>query len=725
MTMISGKQDNCKELTDRRLTLKMHIKESLKKLYRQCHLLSIGFHLPCSPQLKVLIPLFLIVLTVIAFWQVRHNDFIDLDDGLYITNNSHIKEGLTLKSIYWAFTSTQNGQWSPVAFLSHLLDYTFFGLNAGGHHFTNLLFHTVNALLLFFLLRRITATVWQSAFVAVIFALHPLHVESVAWVAERRDVLHALFFLLTIWAYINYLEKQKRGRQICVLLCFILAVMSKPMAVTLPFTLFLLDYWPLGRYRIGKRDQEPKLFAALSPETIGQGVPFARLLKEKLSLFFIGIVISLFTLLFVWWTKSLSSLESLPLMARMENAAISYIEYILKVFWPNPLAVLYPHPITLPVWKAVFATLLLLTITILVILGRKKHPYLIVGWLWYVITLLPVIGLLQTGIQSMADRFMYMPMIGLLIMGIYGISDICKKWPYRRLTLTTLSILLLLTLTVSTRAQVKHWRNSETLFRHTLQVTNNNYLIHNILGTVLAAQGRDQEALFHFNKSLEINFYNADTHCNRGVLLLRKGEYREAIPSFLMALQIDRDRLQALTNLGIILSKYGKVEEATAYFSEAIRINPNYEEAYFNQGDLLLQIKKYEEAIHYFNTALRINSKNSKTYNSLGVALLGLGRAEKALDCYQKALDINPDDTDAHCNLGSLFLRQGKYEKAISHFTEVLRINPNDSEVHFTLGMLYLKMNQKELAIKEYTTLKNINSEMAGTLHQSISQYRN
>jgi tetratricopeptide (TPR) repeat protein len=705
--------------------LRTNINKFLKNLHHQCQLLSNRFHIPCPFHLKVLIPFFLILFTVIAFWQVRHNDFINLDDDVYVTNNPRVQEGLTFKSVYWAVTSTKNGQWTPVTFFSHIVDYTLFGLNAGGHHLTNLLFHIANTLFLFFLLSRMTATLWQSAFVAVIFALHPLHVESVAWVAERRDVLHTFFLLLTIWVYINYVEKPKWFRHICVLLCFILAVMSKPMAVTLPFILLLLDYWPLGRLRIGEKDRGPKPFTAPWLKEIRQNVPISHLLIEKVSLFSIAVVSSLFTLFSVWGIKSLSSLESLSLTVRIENAAVSYIEYILKMIWPNSLAVLYPYPMTFPIWKVVCTTLLLLTITVLVTLGRRKHPYLIVGWLWYLITLLPVIGLLQAGYQSMADRFMYMPMTGLLIMMIYGISDMYKKWPYKRLTLAALSVSLVITLMVLTRAQVKLWRNSETLFRHALRVTNNNYFIHNHLGAALLKQGNDQEALIHFNRSLEINPYYADAYCNIGVLLLRQDKYREAIPSFIAALKNKPHSVEALTNIGIVLGKYGKVKEAMDYFSEAIRINPNYEEAYFNQGNLLLQMKKYDEAIHYFNKALTINSKNPKTYNNLGVALLGLGNGEKVLDCYRKALDINPNDADTHCNLGSLFIQQGKYEKAIFHLTEALRINPGDGEVHLTLGMLYLKMNRKELALKQYSILKNINDKMADTLYLNISKYRN
>lgn len=699
----------------------------LKKLQCRCHLSNSRKLFPCPFHLKVLISFCLILLTVVAFEEVRQNDFISLDDELYVTKNSHVQEGLTVKSVYWAFTSTQNGQWSPLAFLSHLADYTLFGLDAGGHHFTSLLFHTLNTLLLFFLLSRMTAAIWQSAFVAAIFALHPLHVESVGWVAERRDVLHVFFLLLTIWLYVNYVEKPKWFRHIGVLLCFILAVMSKPMAVTLPFALLLLDYWPLDRLRIGKGDQSPRAFTAPRLMAIRENVRISHLLIEKASLFSIAVVISSFTLFSVWGSKSLSSLESLPLIVRLENAAVSYIGYISKMIWPNPLAVLYPHPMTFPVWKVVCAAFLLLAITILVTLGRKKHPYLIAGWLWYLITLFPVIGLFQAGTQSMADRFMYMPMIGLCIMVIYGISGAYHKWRYnyKGLTLAVLSVSLVITLMVLTRAQVKLWRNSETLFKHTLQVTNNNYFIHNYLGAALAAEGKDKEALIHFSRALEINPHYAHAHSNLGALLLRQDKYREAIPPLVAALQIESDCVEAHTNLGIILSKYGKVKEAMGHFSEAIRINPKYEEAYFNLGKILLEMTKYEEAIHYFNKTLSLNPRNPKTYNNLGLSLLGLGDAEKAMDCYHKALHINPRDADTHCNLGSLFIRQKKYEKAIFHLSEVLRINPNDSEINFTLGMLHLKMNQKELALKQYTALKNIDNKMAETLYLNISKSKN
>jgi protein O-mannosyl-transferase len=677
--------------------------------------------------LRFFIVFLLILLTGIAYWEVRHNDFINLDDELYVTKNVHIKEGLTLKSAYWAFTTTQNGQWSPVAFLSHLFDYTLFGLNAGGHHLINLLFHTLNTLLVFFLLSRVTATLWQSAFVAVIFAVHPLHVESVAWVAERRDVLHGFFFLLAIWVYVNYMEKAKWFRQLGVLLCFILAVMSKPMAVTLPFTLLLLDYWPLGRLRVGKEDRGPRPFAAPWLKGIRQDVSISHLLIEKASLFSIAVIISLFTLFSVWGGKSLASLDSLSLVVRIENAVVSYVEYILKMIWPNSLAVLYPHPMAFPIWKVLCATLLLLTITILVTLDRRKHPYLTTGWLWYLMTLLPTIGLFQAGIQSKADRFIYMPMIGLLFMGIYGISDMYNKWRYnyKRLLFAVLSVSLVITLMVLTRAQVKLWRNSETLFKHALQVTENNYFIHNHLGAALATEGKDQEALIHFNKALKINPNYFHAHSNQGALLLRQGKYREAIPSLIAALRIEPDCVEAHTNLGIILGKYGKVKEAMGHFSEAIRVNPNYEEAYFNRGKLSLEMKEYEEAIHYFNKALNLNPRNSKTYNNLGLSLLGLRDAEKAMDYYHKALEINPGDADTHCNLGGLFIRQGKYEKAIFHLTEALRIDPNDKEVYFTLGMLYLKLNQKDLALKQYTSLKNIDNHMADTLYRNISEYKN
>lgn len=693
--------------------------------------------------LQLFICLFLILTTLTAFWQVRNNEFINLDDDLYVTDNPNVQKGLTLKGVLWAFTSIHAGHWHPMTWLSHMLDYDLYGLNPGGHHMTNLLFHIANTIVLFLLLQRMTGVPWRSGFVAALFALHPLHVESVAWVAERKDVLSTFFWMLAMWTYVGYVERPKLERYLLVVLCFVLALMSKPMAVTLPFVLLVLDYWPLGRLQFENMDN------TLSPSinTAHHKVPFFRLVLEKVPLFFLTAVSSLFTVLAHWGGGAVASLDKLPIEIRIGNALVSYVRYMAKMIWPDRLAVLYPHPIILPLWEVAGATLLLLMISVLVILAGRKRPYYIVGWLWYLGTLVPVIGLVQAGIQAMADRFTYIPLIGWFIMVIYGVPDILTGRRYRKVALAISGGLLLSILMTTTILQVQHWQNSMKLFNHTLKVTVNNSLIHNNLGVTLVKQGKDQEAVVHYMNALKINPGYADAHYNLGTLLARHGKNEEAMVHFVETLRIKPNRVEAHNDLGVILSKQGKIQEAIAHFSEAVRINPNYAEAQFNLGTALVHQGRNEEALPYFSEALRINPKDAKVHNNLGLALARQGKIRESIAHYTHALQINPDYADTHYNLGALLARQGKDQEAITHYTEVLRINPNDAQVHYelgviltrqgrnqeavvhlteavriipnygeahlTLGMLYLEMGKKDLALRHYRILKTINKNLA------------
>ena len=704
--------------------------------------------------LQLFICLFLILITLGAFWQVRNNEFINLDDNLYVTDNPHVQEGLTLKGILWAFTSIYAGHWHPMTWVSHMIDYDLYGLNPGGHHMTNLLFHIANTLLLFLLLLRMTGTPWRSGFVAALFALHPLHVESVAWVCERKDVLSTFFWMLTMGTYLFYVERPKFNRYLLVVLCFILALMSKPMAVTLPFALLLLDYWPLGRFQFESRDQTLNPSIPKSTNTAHRKVSFFRLVLEKVPLFFLTAVSSLLTIFTQWRGGAVTPLNHLPLGIRIANALVSYVRYIAQMIWPNRLAVLYPHPMNVALWEVAGATLLLLMISILVILAGRRRPYYIVGWLWYLGTLVPVIGFVQAGVQAMADRFTYIPLIGLFVMVAYGVPDILAGWRCRRVALLTSGGFLLSILMISTILQVQRWQNSITLFNHTLDQTANNAIIHNNLGVTLFRQGKEKEAVAHYEKALEINPRYVDAHSNLGILLVKQGKSQEAMPHFIEVLRLKPDEVEAHNHLGIILSKQGKSQEAVAHFSEAIRINPNYEEAYLNLGIALVQQGRNQEAISQLSEALRVNPKNAKVHNSMGVALSGQGKIREAIVHYAQALQINPDYADAHYNLGSLLALQGKGQEALIHYNEVLRIKPHDAvahyelavilglqgktqeaivhlaeavriipnygEAHLTLGMMYLKMEKKGLALAEYKTLQKINKHLANTLYQNI-----
>ena len=709
-------------------------------------------------KLNFFVSLSLIFLTMAAYWEVQHNDFINLDDNLYVTENLHVQKGITPKSIFWTFTSIENGQWHPITWLSHMIDCQLYGLNPCGHHLTNLLFHIGNTLLLFVLLYKMTTTVWQSGFVAALFALHPLHVESVAWISERRDVLYAFFWILAILAYFHYVKTQERRWRVLLLLCFIFAVMAKPMAVTLPFVLLLLDYWPLNRMSPKETDHNPIPFVSESLSLMNRNISILRLFSEKLFLFFVSVAISLLTAFSNYRAGALTSADKLLWVSRFQNATVSSLAYISKMFWPNRLAVLYPHPIKQPFWHVIWAASIFLTITLLVFLARKKHPYWVVGWLWYLVTLLPAVGLVQSGIQGMADRFTYIPMIGLFMMVVYGASDILKKWPYSKYVLSLPLSMVLFILILLTRSQVLLWRNSITLFEQTLSVTTGNYLIHNNLGVTLARQGKDPQALVQYQKALEINPRYADAHYNMGSLLARQGEDEEAAVQFMESLRIKPDKKEAHNDLGVILNKHGRIREAVFHFTEAIHIDPNYGEAYFNLGTFLFQHGKYGEAVSYFSEALRINPSNAGTHNSLAASLAATGKIEEAIIHYHQALKINKDYTDAHYNLGSLLCRlgrpkeaitqynevlrlqpsdaeahyelavilnrEGKHQEAIAHLSEAIRIIPNSGKAHLALGEIYLEMKKRDLAYNQYRILRNLNKDLSNILYQKISDFQ-
>ena len=729
-----------------------------KYISLQHHWVKMRFFFSYHNKVNLFIFLSLIFLTMTAYWEVRHNDFINLDDNLYVTENSHVQKGITPKGIFWAFTSIENGQWHPITWLSHMIDYQFFGLDARGDHMTNLLLHIINTLLLFLLLYRMTSAAWPSGILAALFALHPLHVESVAWISERKDVLYAFFWILALLAYLRYVKNQKKGWRIVLFICFIFAVMAKSMAVTLPFVLLLLDYWPLGRMKLKETNHIPILFASPSLTLMNRNISILKLLSEKLPLFSVSAVISLFTIFTNYRVGSLTSVDKLSWIVRFQNAAISYVAYISKMFWPNPLAVLYPHQIKLPFWHVAWVASIFLIITVLVFLAKKKRPYLVVGWMWYLVTLLPVIGLVQAGIQRMADRFTYIPMIGLFIIVVYGCSDIVNKWHLSKAVLSGACGLVLLILMLCTKSQVMLWRNSVTLFEHTLSVTADNYLICNNLGVTLARQGKDQQAFLYYQKALQINPRYADVHYNLGSLLARQGKDKEAVVQFMESLRIKPDKKEAHNDLGVTLNNHGRIQEAVFHFTEAIHIDPNYGEAHFNLGTILFQHGKYEEAVRYFNEALRINPSNAGTHNSLAAALAATGKIEEAITHYHQALQINKDYADAHYNLGSLLYRlkrpreaiphydevlriqpfdarahyelalilelEGKRQEAIVHLSEALRIIPNYGEAHLALGEIYLEMKKNDLAYNQYRILRTLNKDLSNILYQKISNFQ-
>jgi tetratricopeptide (TPR) repeat protein len=567
-------------------------------------------------RLDVIICFLLIVVNLGVYWQVQAHDFIGYDDDKYVTDNPPVRQGLSKESIIWAFGSFHASNWHPITWLSHMLDVELFGMNAGAHHLTNLLFHILNSLLLFIVFRKMTAQVWQSAIVALLFALHPVHVESVAWVAERKDVLSTFFWLLTIWSYTRFARRPAMGRYLAVVGFFCLGLMAKPMVVTLPFVLLLLDYWPLDRIQTGQTNNHSG-----KPNP---GLALLRLVYEKIPLFVLAGLSCGVTFLAQKKGEALGLLDVHPLTMRVANAVVSYLKYIQKLIWPHDLAILYPYPEVITVWQVLAGCSVLGCITFLSVRYRKRLPWLFVGWFWYVGTLVPVIGLVQVGEQAMADRYTYIPFIGLFLILTWGASFLTGKWRSKNIALSVISTVIFFALIAATRAQVSYWKNSTRLFEHALSVTNGNYVIHNNLGFELALQGRMDEAIMHYRAALRIN------------------------PEFELA----------HINLGSALFSQGEIEKSLAYYQTTLSQTPRFAGVHHNLGILLLRVGRIDEAVDHFQETLRIKPDYAEVYNSLGAALVSQGKIEEAIANFRQAIRIKPDLMEAKLNLENVSAAQ-------------------------------------------------------------------
>lgn len=612
----------------------------------------------------------LVILTLIAFGRVCQNDFVGYDDPYYITNNQHVKDGITPKSFIWAFTTMDCANWHPLTWLSHMMDCRLFGTNPLWHHLASLLFHIANTLLLFWILKRTTGEIWTSAFVAVAFALHPMHVESVAWVAERKDVLSGLFWMLTIVAYTRYTEHQSIGRYLLVPLVFALGLMAKPMLVTLPFVLLLLDYWPLGRFQFGQQKR-----------------PAWRLITEKVPLFILSAASSIVTYVAQQSAGAMKLGENYPLNLRISNAVVSYISYIGKLIYPTRLAVLYPHAgESLPLWQPIAALFILIVISAGVIYTAKR--YLTVGWFWYIGTLVPVIGLVQVGAQSMADRYTYLPSIGIFIMVAWGAAELTTRWRYRKTMLAIAAGIVLTALSIGTILQVRCWQSSYTLYKHALSVTENNYIIHTNYGTSLSKNGQYDEALKHFGIALQINpgYYRAVDGI--GMVLLKQEKFAEAIERFEKTLRLRPNYYKAYYNMGVAFSKQGRTDKAVESWENALSIKPDYYNANFNLGVAMTERGKYEDAIKYFDAALRAKPDSAEVYYQMGRVFYLQGKPESAVEQCAEALRIKPDYTTARITLAHTLAEIGRIQPAVEHYYTVLKLEPDNVYVLKNLAWL-------------------------------------
>jgi len=605
-----------------------------------------------SPQRQILIVyFFLTVVTLAVFWQVNQYDFINFDDDLYITQNSHVQSGITLDGFRWAFSTIDADHlWHPLIWLSFMLDYQLFGLNAGGYHLTNLILHILSALLLFWLFNRMTGAIWKSAFVAALFALHPLHVESVAWITERKDVLSAFFWMLTLCLYVYYTEKPVIRRYLLVLLCFVCALMSKPMVITLPVVLILLDYWPLDRLQSRKfvtnmpevmsvstnkgkkKNTYPSNDQKLSETKIAGIIPLWQL-WEKIPFFILSTVLVIITLL----AHNNFDRIIFPFSARIANAPVSFVTYLEKTFWPHNMAIFYPFSDQIPLWQVFGATLLILVISYAVIVMVRRLPYLFVGWLWYAIILLPVIGIIPSGAHAMADRYHYLPSIGIAVMLAWGIPLLFPRENIRKKILFPAGVALLAILSILTWQQCRYWKNSITLFSHALQVTKDNYLAHNNLGSALFEEGKIEEAMDHFNKALSITPNYAGCYSNRGNAYFKLGQYQLAIEDYNKAITFKPDFAYAYFGRGDAYYKFGQYQLAIEDDSKAITLKPDYADAYYNRGNAYVKLVQYQLAIEDYTKAISLKEDFTNAYANR--AAIYLNQGNKELVCYdaQKA----------------------------------------------------------------------------------------
>ena len=628
---------------------------------------------PLNLHKEYLIALILITITAISYWQVKDHNFITFDDPQYITENPQVKTGLTLESVKWAFTSLHVYNWHPVTWLSHMLDVQLFGLNPGWHHVTNLIFHIATTLLLFFVFHRMTKALWQSTLVAAIFALHPLHVESVAWVAERKDVLSAFFWMLTIGAYAYYVERPVVQRYLLTILFFILGLMAKPMLVTMPFVLLLLDYWPLGRLQLSalkladpdkntkpasRKHKRKKVQKNVVTETsqqhkIVQSVnPWSNLKQlayEKIPFFILSVISCVITI--IAQKDATYSIQELPLGYRITNAIVSYTHYIVKMIYPVNLSVFYPRPNEIPSWQTFGAMLVLICVTILVIQATRKFKYLAVGWFWYLGTLVPVIGLIQVGSQAMADRYTYIPLIGIFIMFAWGVHDVSRRWKNQKVILGIIAGILIIALSFGTWVQVRYWRNNDILFKHALNVDARNWKAHYILAITSSQKGYIDEAIQHYQDALRFVPYESEIHKGIGLLLAAKGNIDEAISHFEKASQIDPHDTKAREFLEINLALRGNIKEAISHYKKALQINPSNPYLHYVLGEALAKQGHFDESISHLREALRIKPDIAEAHNAMGIVLASRGKLPEAIVHFREALKLKPDYREAIGNL--------------------------------------------------------------------------
>ncbi|MBN1516197.1 tetratricopeptide repeat protein [Candidatus Sumerlaeota bacterium] len=692
----------------------------------------------------------LILLMLLAYEPVRHNDFVYYDDEDYVTKNVEVQQGFTLVNVIWAFTAENNtANWHPLTWLSHMADVELFGLNPLGHHLHNLALHMLSVVLLFWLLQRMTGAAWRSAFAAMVFGIHPLHVESVAWAAERKDVLSALFFMLTLHAYVSYVRKRGALRYMLVALLFALGLMAKPMLVTLPLVLLILDVWPLQRI--------PQIAGEAVDGDDRSSLAVARgLIVEKLPLFILTLISCVVT--FVVQRSGGAMIIEAPVSVRLLNTPINYITYITDMFWPAKLAVLYPYDLTPPVWKALAAFAVLLAITVAALWQLWQRPWLTAGWLWFGVMLVPVIGLVQVGLQSTADRYMYLPCIGIAMMVAWTAGQAVESWPRGKLALSVCGALLAAGMALGTRAQLAHWKDTNTLFEHTLAVTHDNYLAYNNLGAIRYHQGRLEEAEALFSRAIEIQPDFPSTYVDLAAVFSKQGLSEKAESYLRKALSIDPDHFFANNNLATLFLEQGRLDEAQVYLDKALQVKPESVAALMNLSTIYMQGEQYDKAMECMQKVTRLDPDNFLAYQRMGVIYQAWGRLDdaiaayedsvryfpengegynnlgvlkgqkasqaktaeehqalldEAVECFQRSLEIDPNGVETYNNLGFALKIQGRFKEAVQNYRLACNVDPGNFDRHWNLGTALQTMGNREEAAECYRRTIALNPEFA------------
>ena len=616
--------------------------------------------------------LLLAIGTLLVYWPARHFEFTNYDDEDYVYRNPTVMKGLTAEGVRWAFTTSHMANWHPLTWLSHMLDCQLWGVNPGAHHMMSVVLHAAATVALFFVLRRMTKSVGRSAMVAALFALHPLHVESVAWVAERKDVLSGLFWMLTMWGYVWYTERPGILRYLVVVVAFALGLMAKPMLVTLPCVLLLLDYWPL------KRLAGP--FALPGRGSAGTPRP-TFLLLEKVPLFVLSVASCIATIIVQREGGAVFEFaKKLSVGERVANAFVAYVSYLGKMVLPEELAVLYPHPGHWPIWQVIGAVVIVLGITAGVVAFGKSRPYLATGWLWFLGTLVPVIGLMQVGEQYMADRYTYIPLIGVFIVLVWGIADMLVTMPQRKAASAFAVIVALAMCVVGTRRQLSYWHDSIRLFAHTVNVTRENPTARYNLAQALSVRGFLKESLPHYHEALRLRPDYPDALNNLGFTMALMGRVTEATNYYEKALQLAPRFASPHINYGFALITLGEPDRAVTHFETARTQSPGQAIVHFGYGRALLATGKVEEAITELQEAVRIDPKYAEAIFYLGLALLEKGERNQAVTQIQRAAQLAPQAPDTHMHLGRLYAAQGRAKEANAEYKEAIRLNANYPE---------------------------------------------